>query len=258
MNVKILLIFLASVVNLFGYELREYVDRIEDIHTNYYAGNFESSINKSVKGFINSLNQIEKDVLRKYGQHSIQYHYSNLLISLVLCDVAYVEDDSDERNSLITKIVNKYEVGFKASFNSDVFSDYFRALGELALNLISHDSPNFYSYVANGKRFLQKALAMDNENLKVNIPLALFYTASSTSRTFNNNLFAAHYLSIAEEIPLNNRQQYLKKIVKSSFLARINRRVEAMDCLKSAIKIFPNGYLAAIAIEQLKKGKSFF
>ena len=258
MRVKVLLIFLVS-LNLFGFEneLREYVERIEHIHTNYYAGNFKVSIAKSVEEFIHALNQIEKDILLKYGHDSIQYNYLNLLISLVLCDIAYVVDDIDEHDNLIIRIVKNYDVGCKFSFNEDVFSDYFRALGELALNLISHDFSSFYSYVVNGKRFLQKALAMDGKNFRVNIPLAMFYTANATSKTFNNNLFAAHYLDKAEEIPLSSRQQYLREIIKSSFLARINRRVEAIDCLKTAVKIFPNGYLAAIAIEKLEKGTAF-
>ncbi|AYE36700.1 hypothetical protein DB313_04505 [Borrelia turcica IST7] len=259
MKVKILLIFLVS-VNLFGFEneLRKYVERIEYIHTNYYAGNFKVSIAKSVEGFIYSLNQVEKDILLNYEHDSIQYNYLNLLISLVLCDIAYVIDDIDEHDNLIIRIVKNYDIGFKFSFNKGTFSDYFRVLGDLALNLISHDFSNFYSYVVNGKRFLQKALAMDGKNFRVNIPLAMFYTANATSKTFNNNLFAAHYLNRAEEIPLSSRQKYLREIIKSSFLARINRRVEAIDCLKSAVKIFPNSYLAAIAIEKLEKGKPFF
>nr|WKT13901.1 hypothetical protein LKV13_04630 [Borrelia sp. BU AG58] len=260
MKEKILLVFLVS-TNLFGVEneLRGHIERIEYIHTNYYAGEFNFSITRSVKEFTHSLNQVERDVLLKYGQDSIQYNYLSLLVSLVLCDIAYMEDDIDEHNNLIIRIVKNYDSGFKASYNAaDVFSDYFRALGELALNLISHDFSNFYSYVVNGKRFLQKALVMDSENFRVNIPLAIFYTARAGSKTFNNNLFAAHYLVAAEESPLNRRQQYLREIIKSSFLARINRRIEAMDCLNSAVKIFPNGYLASIAVEKLKKGKSFF
>ncbi|UGQ17630.1 hypothetical protein [Borrelia sp. RT1S] len=105
MNAKILLMFLAS-VGLFGNELRVFIERIENIYTNYYAGNFTSSINKSVKEFTHSLKQVERDILLKYGQDSIQYNCLSLLISLVLCDIAYVEDDIDEHNNLIIRIVN--------------------------------------------------------------------------------------------------------------------------------------------------------
>ncbi|WP_445436405.1 hypothetical protein [Candidatus Borreliella tachyglossi] len=57
---------------------------------------------------------------------------------------------------------------------------------------------------------------------------------------------------------MGDRYNYLREIIKSSFLVRTNRRIEAVDCLRAAIRIFPGGYLAVVAIEKLKEGKSFF
>lgn len=62
-------------------------------------------------------------------------------------------------------MLNTYKYSVKASFNFHEFSDYFRALGGLALNLIVHDYFNSYFYIVNGKRFLDKALMMDDQNL---------------------------------------------------------------------------------------------
>ncbi|WP_445436404.1 hypothetical protein [Candidatus Borreliella tachyglossi] len=180
MRLKFVLIFLIS-VNLIALEndLSEYsayMERIEDVATRYYAGNFALGVTKTIKAFLGTLLKIKASVAERYRSDSIQYHYLSLLISLTLCDISWLVDDLDERQHLMTKIRNNYDAGFKASFSEDVFSDYFRVLGELSLNLIVHDFSNLYSYVVNAKRFLEKALSMDKNNPRVNIPLALFYT----------------------------------------------------------------------------------
>ncbi|WP_420025784.1 hypothetical protein [Borreliella valaisiana] len=254
-----LLIFFIS-FNLFAFDndVEKYIEKIEEIHTNYYSMGLKFDILNYSKILIFSLSKIENNILSNYEESSLKFNYLNLLISLVFCDIAYLIDDVDEYKNLINRVLNKYKYGVKVSFNFHEFSDYFRALGELALNLIVHDSSNSYFYIVDGKRFLDRALMMDNQNYKVNLPLAIFYTSGVTNKTFSRNFFALYYLNRAEEVFVNKRQRYLKEIVKSSFLIRNNRRVEAIDCLQSACKIFPNGHLAGIAFEKLKKGKPFF
>lgn len=254
-----LLIFFIS-FNLFAFDddVEKYIEKIEEIHTNYYSVELGIDFLNYAKILISSLSKIENNILFNYERSSLKFNYLNLLISLVFCDIAYLIDDVNEYKNLINKVLSTYKYSVKASFNFHEFSDYFRALGELALNLITHDSSNSYFYIVDGKRFLDKALIMDSQNYKVNLPLAIFYTSGVTNKTFSRNLFALYYLNRAEEVFMNKRQRYLKEIVKSSFLIRINRRVEAIDCLQSACKIFPNGYLTEIAFEKLKKGKPFF
>ncbi|WP_418905009.1 hypothetical protein [Borreliella lusitaniae] len=254
-----LLIFFIS-FNLFAFDndVVKYMEKIEEIHTNYYSFGLRFDIFNYANILISSLSKIENNILSNYEKISLKFNYLNLLICLVFCDIAYLIDDVNEYRKLINKVLSVYRHSVKVSFNFNDFSDYFRALGELALNLIVHDSSNSYFYIVDGKRFLDKALILDNKNNKVNLPLAIFYTSGVTNKTFNRNLFALYYLNRAEEVFMNKRQKYLKEIVKSSFLTRINRRVEAIECLRSASKIFPNGHLAEIAFEKLKKGKPFF
>ncbi|WP_418905479.1 hypothetical protein QIA31_06030 (plasmid) [Borreliella turdi] len=251
--------FISFSLFAFDNDIGKYIEKIEEIHTNYYSVELRGAVYNYAKILISSLSKIENNILSKYDRSSFKFNYLNLLISLVFCDIAYLIDDVNEYKNLINRVLLTYKHSIKASFNFlHEFSDYFRALGELALNLITHDSSNSYFYIVNGKRFLDKALIMDNQNYKVNLPLAMFYTSGVTNKTFSRNLFALYYFNRAEEVFMNKRQRYLKEIAKSSFFIRINRRVEAIDCLKSACKIFPNGYLTEIAFEKLKKGLPFF
>lgn len=254
-----LFIFFIS-FNLFALDndVEKYIEKIEEIYTNYYSVSLRPNVFNHLKTLIASLVKIENNILSNYAKSSLKFNYLNVFISLVFCDIAYLIDDFNEYKNLINKVLSTYKHNVKAPFNFYEFYDYFRALGELALNLIAHDSSNSYFYIVDGKKCLDKALILDNQNYKINLPLAMFYTSGVTNKTFSRNLFALYYFNRAEEVFMNKKQRYLKEIAKSSFLIRINRRVEAIDCLKSACKVFPNGHLTEIAFEKLKKGLPFF
>ncbi len=194
----------------------------------------------------------------KYKEESIQYNYLNLLMSLVLCDVSYLINDPHKYSELIQKLIRNYNCASKLSLEKNVPSDYFRALGELAINLIPHDGNRLYFYFVNAKRHLEEALKIDGNNVKVFIPLSIFYTVRVSNKDFYKILLAKSYIDKAEGINLGNRQKYLKELVKSSFLIRTNRRLEAIECLKKAKGIFPNGNMVVLAIEKLKEGNSFY
>ncbi|WP_215536075.1 hypothetical protein [Borreliella bavariensis] len=256
---RLCLFFLVS-VGLYSFEkgIKEYVDKIESIHTKYCSGNFEFDFFAPDKIFKNELQSIENNILMKYREESIQYNYLNLLISLVLCDVSYLINDPHKYNELIQKLIRNYNCASKLSLEKNVPSDYFRALGELAINLIPHDRNRLYFYFVNAKRHLEEALKTDGNNVKVFIPLSIFYTVRVSNKDFYKILLAKSYIDKAEGINLGNRQKYLKELVKSSFLIRTNRRLEAIECLKKAKAIFPNGNMVVLAIEKLKEGNSFY
>ncbi|APR65430.1 hypothetical protein baBA2_000884 (plasmid) [Borrelia anserina] len=256
---KLLLIFLVK-ISLYSFEkdIKIYIDKIESIHTKYCSGNFEFDFFAPDKIFKNELQKIENDVLIKYKRESVQYNYLNLLMSLVLCDVSYLINDPYKYNDLIQKLISNYNYAFEISFKKNIPSDYFRALGELAINLIPHDGSRLYSYFVNGKRHLEEALKRDGNNVRVFIPLSIFYTVRASNRDFYKVLLAKSYIDKAERVNLNDRQKYLLELVKSSFLIRINRRLEAAECLEKARAIFPNGNMAIFATEKLKKGNPFY
>ncbi|WP_330529081.1 hypothetical protein [Borreliella valaisiana] len=253
------LIFLVN-VGLYSFEkgIEEYINKIESIHTKYCSGNFEFDFFAPDKIFRNELQSIENNILMKYRRESIQYNYLNLLMSLVLCDVSYLINDPHKYNELIQKLICNYNCASKVSLEKNVPADYFRALGELAINLIPHDRNRLYFYFVNAKRHLEEALKIDVNNVKVFIPLSIFYTVRVSNRDFYKILLAKSYIDKAEGINLGNRQKYLKELVKSSFLIRTNRRLEAIECLKKAKAIFPNGNMVVLAIEKLKEGNSFY
>ncbi|WP_418456593.1 hypothetical protein [Borreliella lusitaniae] len=256
---RLLLIFLVS-INLYSFEedLKAYIDKIESIHTKYCSGNFEFDFFAPEQIFKNELQSIENNILMKYKRESVQYNYLNLLMSLVLCDVSYLINDPYKYNDLIQKLIRNYNFAFKISLKDNVSSDYFRVLGELAINLIPHDRNRLYSYFVNAKRHLEESLKIDANNVKVFLPLSIFYTVRVSNKNFYKILLAKSYIDKAEGINLNDRQKYLKELVKSSFLIRTNRRLEAIECLKKARAIFPNGNMVVLAIEKLKEGNSFY
>ncbi|WP_025407120.1 hypothetical protein [Borrelia hermsii] len=256
---RLLLIFLVK-ISLYSFEkdIKIYIDKIESIHTKYCSGNFEFDFFSPDKIFKNELQNIENDVLMKYKRESIQYNYLNLLMSLVLCDVSYLINDPYKYNDLIQKLISNYNYAFKISLKGNIPSDYFRALGELAINLIPHDRSKLYSYFVNGKRHLEEALKIDGNNVKVFIPLAIFYTVRASNRDFYKVLLAKSYIERAKGINLNDRQKYLKELVKSSFLIRTNRRLEAAECVEKAKSIFPNGNMTVVVTEKLRKGNSLY
>ncbi|QMU99810.1 hypothetical protein F0310_05175 (plasmid) [Borrelia sp. A-FGy1] len=256
---NLLLVFLVN-ISLYSFErdLKAFIDKIESVHTKYCSGNFEFNFFAPDKIFKNELQNIENDILMKYKKESIQYNYLNLLISLVLCDVSYLINDPYKYNDLIQKLIINYDRAFKISLEENATSDYFRALGELAINLIPHDRSRLYFYFVNAKRHLENALKIDDNNVKVFIPLSIFYTVRVSNRDFYKILMAKNYIDKAEGVNLNDRQKYLKELVKSSFLIRTNRRLEAIECLKIARAIFPNGNMAVLAIEKLKEGNPFY
>ncbi|AAC66120.1 hypothetical protein B1U23_05940 (plasmid) [Borreliella burgdorferi] len=257
---RALLIFLVN-ISLFSFEkeVKVYIDKIESVHTKYCSGNFEFDFFSPDKIFTNELQNIENVILMKYRRESIQYNYLNLLMSLVLCDVSYLINDPHKYNDLIQKLIRNYNCALKISLEDDnVPADYFRALGELAINLIPHNRKGLYSYFVNAKRHLETALKIDGDNVKAFIPLSILYTVRVSNRDFYKILFAKSYIDRAEDSNLNDRQKYLKELVKSSFLIRTNRRLEAIECLKKATAIFPNGNMAVLAIEKLKEGNSFY
>ncbi|WP_151060784.1 hypothetical protein [Borreliella turdi] len=256
---KLLLIFLAN-ISLFSFEkdVKAYIDKIESIHTKYCSGNFEFDFFAPDKIFKNELKSIENNILLKYRRESVQYNYLNLLMSLVLCDVSYLINDPHKYNDLIKKLIQNYNYAFKISLKENVPSDYFRALGELAINLIPHNRNRLYSYFVNAKRHLEESLKADSNNVKVFIPLSILYTVRASNRDFYKILLAKSYIDKAESSNLDSRRKYLKELIKSSFLIRINRRLEAIECLKKARAIFPNGNMAVLAIEKLKEGNSFY
>ncbi|WP_424632670.1 hypothetical protein [Borreliella lusitaniae] len=256
---RLLLIFLAS-ISLYSFEedLKVYIDQIENIHTKYFSGNFEFDFFAPDQIFKNELQSIENNILMKYKRESVQYNYLNLLMSLVLCDVSYLINDPSKYNDLIQKLIRNYNYAFKISLKENVSSDYFRVLGELAINLIPHDRNRLYSYFVNAKRHLEESLKIDANNVKVFLPLSIFYTVRVSNKNFYKILLAKSYIDKAEGINLNDRQKYLKELVKSSFLIRTNRRLEAIECLEKARAIFPNGNMVVLAIEKLKEGNSFY
>lgn len=99
---RLCFIFLVS-VGLYSFEkgIKEYIDKIESIHTKYCSGNFEFDFFVPDKIFKNELQSIENNILMKYREESIQYNYLNLLISLVLCDVSYLINDPHKYNKVI-------------------------------------------------------------------------------------------------------------------------------------------------------------
>ncbi|WP_330529201.1 hypothetical protein [Borreliella valaisiana] len=179
----------------------------------------------------------------KYREESIQYNYLNLLMSLVLCDVSYLINDPHKYNELIQKLIRNYNCASKLSLEKNVPSDYFRALEELAINLIPHYGNRLYFYFVNVKRHLEEALKIDGNNVKVFVPLSIFYTVRVSNKDFYKILLAKSYIDKSEGINLGNRQKYIKELVKSSFIICTNRRLEAIECLKKAKVIFPQwGY----------------
>ncbi|WP_420025408.1 hypothetical protein [Borreliella valaisiana] len=257
---RVCLIFLVN-VGLYSFEkgIEEYIDKIESIHITYCSGNFEFDFFAPDKIFRNELQSVENNILMKYRRESIQYNYLNLLMSLVLCEVSYLINDPPHKyNELIQKLICNYNCASKLSLEKNFPADYFRALGELAINLIPHDRNRLYFYFVNAKRHLEEALKIDVNNVKVFIPLSIFYTVRVSNRDFYKILLAKSYIDKAEGINLGNRQKYLKELVKSSFLIRTNRRLEAIECLKKAKAIFPNGNMVVLAIEKLKEGNYFY
>ncbi|WLN24671.1 MULTISPECIES: hypothetical protein [Borreliella] len=86
-----LLIFFIS-FNLFAFDnaVEKYIEKIEEIYTNYYFMGLKFDILNYAKMLISSLSKIENNILSNYEESSLKFNYLNLLIYLVFCDIAYL------------------------------------------------------------------------------------------------------------------------------------------------------------------------
>ncbi|AWG43330.1 hypothetical protein CR532_04860 (plasmid) [Candidatus Borreliella tachyglossi] len=251
---------LLFATNLFAKPpLQTHSKAVEAVHTRYYSGEFEyNTQDQPIKKFMQALQTIENNISLDYSKNSVEYLYLKLLIALVMCDIAHLSTSKSESELIIAKVTQTYEHGTQIQASPEVHPDYWRALGELALKLTIHDPLSAYFYTVNGKRYLDKALAIHPDNINLIIPFIIFHIKGVSNLTFNKIRITTNYLKIADQLPLNSRQNFIKEMAKSSLLVRTRKRLEGIAALKEALKIFPNSQLVPEAIEAIKQGNSFF